>query len=189
MTVREAAGSSKAVMVTGGIGPTHDDCTRAAVADAMDVPLVRHPRARARLEEVFHGSATEAELTMAELPEGAEMFTAPGTPGFAFRVDHVFVFPGNPELLRPLFEAGADRLEGKPGFRREVATDLREGVLARPLEALAREWPQVRWGSYPRWTEDGWKLRLVLRGDDAETLDRAAAALEKAIQAVRRGPR
>lgn len=183
--VREAAGDAAEVIVTGGIGPTHDDCTRPAVAEALDLPLVHHPEARARIERVFRGAATEADLTMADLPRGSEMIVAPGTPGFAFRVNQVTVYPGNPELLQPLFEVTAPRLEGRPGFRREVTTDLREGHLARPLEDLARKWPQVRWGSYPRFTGDGWKLRLVLRAGDEATLDRAEADLREALGRIR----
>ena len=31
------------VLVAGGIGGTHDDCTRTGIAQALGVPLTRHP--------------------------------------------------------------------------------------------------------------------------------------------------
>src|SRR5687768_4271012 len=41
------------LFTTGGIGPTHDDITVDALAHALGVPIVVHPRARAMLEEYY----------------------------------------------------------------------------------------------------------------------------------------
>ena len=41
------------LFTTGGIGPTHDDITVDAVAHALGVPVVVHPRARAILEDYY----------------------------------------------------------------------------------------------------------------------------------------
>src|SRR5215210_5782414 len=40
--LRLALDRSDAVIVCGGLGPTHDDITREAVAEVMGVPLERH---------------------------------------------------------------------------------------------------------------------------------------------------
>ena len=37
--VREGARASRVVIVSGGLGPTHDDITREGVADGLDLPL------------------------------------------------------------------------------------------------------------------------------------------------------
>src|SRR4030095_12945077 len=41
------------LFTTGGIGPTHDDITVDAIAAALGVPVVVHPRARATLEAYY----------------------------------------------------------------------------------------------------------------------------------------
>jgi molybdenum cofactor synthesis domain-containing protein len=179
--IRELAPSTDFVLVTGGIGPTHDDCTRVAVAQALGRSLVLHPAALARLQGIFHHRATPEESAMALLPQGSELLLAPQMGAFGFQVENVLVFPGVPKLFQPLLAAAEDRLAGRPWHRREVLTRLREGRIAAPLAELAGRWPDLRWGSYPELTENGWHLRLVLRGEDPGRLDRALAALQNIL--------
>src|SRR3712207_219595 len=69
------------LFTTGGIGPTHDDITVDAIASALGVPVVVHPRARAALEAYYEarGGLTDARLRMARVPEGAELIENPGS--------------------------------------------------------------------------------------------------------------
>ena len=179
--LRDASQHSDMVLVTGGIGPTHDDITRLAVARALERPLAQHSQAIERLESIFHRGATAAEQDMALLPEGAELLFAPGVMAFAFRVGNVFVFPGVPRLLEPLLLSNLERLGQHDAHRRELHTELREGLIAAPLAELAARWPELRWGSYPELSDAGWHLRLVLRGCDPDQLDAAFAMLEDVV--------
>jgi len=185
--LREAARAADLVLVTGGIGPTHDDITRLAVAHALDRPLVPHPIAIQRLESIFHRGATNEERDMALLPQGAEVLVAPGIVAFAFQAGNVLVFPGVPRLLDPLLRANLDRLGQHAQHRRELGTGLREGLIAAPFSELAARWPDVRWGSYPDLTEHGWTLRLVLRGRDPARLDAAFDMLKAMIARLESG--
>jgi molybdopterin-biosynthesis enzyme MoeA-like protein len=60
------------LFTTGGIGPTHDDINVEAIAAAVGVPVVIHPKARALLDRYYErrGGITEARLRMARVPEG-----------------------------------------------------------------------------------------------------------------------
>jgi molybdenum cofactor synthesis domain-containing protein len=179
--VRSALGHADLAVVSGGIGPTHDDITRIAVADALGVPLVPHPEARSRLERLFGGSGSPEDLAMADLPEGADLLTAPGLAAFAFRAGRAVVFPGVPPLLEALLHAHLALFTGPPRFTRSVPARVREGVLAAPLAALARSCPEVSWGSYPELGPEGWSLRVVLRGEEPEALERAERALRDVL--------
>ena len=63
------------LFTTGGIGPTHDDITVDAIAEALGVAVIVHPEARAILETYYEtrGGLTEARLRMARTPEGASL--------------------------------------------------------------------------------------------------------------------
>jgi nicotinamide-nucleotide amidase len=85
--LRQALERSDVVIVTGGLGPTVDDITREAVADATGRPLEPRPEIMAHLKDFFGRrgrSFTENNLRQAYLPRGARMIPNPiGTaPGF-----------------------------------------------------------------------------------------------------------
>src|SRR5579885_3231080 len=66
------------VFTTGGIGPTHDDITAAAVAKAVGRPLARHPEAEALLRAYYPAEKlNEARLRMADTPAGATLIKNP----------------------------------------------------------------------------------------------------------------
>lgn len=102
------------VIVTGGLGPTHDDVTREAIARATGVPLERRPELEAWLRERFARMSRvmpEANLRQADLPRGAEPIENPtGTaPGFALTLDgkRIYAVPGVPREMRGIL---ADRV-------------------------------------------------------------------------------
>ena len=61
------------VFTSGGVGPTHDDVTVAAVARAFGQELTRSPEIEALLQEFFGSRLTPGYLRMAELPAGAAL--------------------------------------------------------------------------------------------------------------------
>ncbi|WP_298017525.1 competence/damage-inducible protein A, partial [uncultured Parasphingopyxis sp.] len=94
----ELRGRNDYLFTTGGIGPTHDDITVDAIAHALGVEVVVHPRARAMLERYYgdKGGATEARLRMARVPDGGELIENKysGAPGI--RHGSVFIMAGIP---------------------------------------------------------------------------------------------
>src|SRR3954465_9893186 len=102
------------LFTTGGIGPTHDDITVDAIAAALGVPVIVHPRARAALEAHYaeRGGLTEARLRMARVPEAAELIANPmsGAPGI--RVGNIFILAGVPHIAGLMLEALSGQVEG-----------------------------------------------------------------------------
>lgn len=98
------------VLVTGGLGPTRDDLTRAALASAMGVGLRRDAESVRQIEGFFRSIARpmpDANRVQADVPEGAEVLandwgTAPGIRA-PLRSATVFCMPGVPREMKQMF--------------------------------------------------------------------------------------
>ena len=97
------------IIVTGGLGPTVDDITRQAIANATGRPLVLHEGALDTLKERFqrfHAELSENNIQQAYIPEGALLIENPvGTaPGFIVETERcaVIALPGVPREMKHL---------------------------------------------------------------------------------------
>jgi nicotinamide-nucleotide amidase len=109
--IRETAGRSDVVVMSGGMGPTEDDLTSECVAAATGVPLELHEPSLRTIEERFRRfgrTMTPNNEKQARFPRGAEVIPNRfGTaPGFAARVlrAEVVCLPGVPVEFRGLSE-------------------------------------------------------------------------------------
>jgi molybdenum cofactor synthesis domain-containing protein len=174
------------VVTTGGIGPTHDDITADAVAEAFGVPLEEHPEIMAVLLDKWDAELTPARRRMARVPVGGELVKNPmrGPPGFT--IGNVFVLAGVPEIMRGMLEDVGPRLKGgKVTISRTVRVDgSGEGVIAAPLEAVAKAHPAMSLGSYPFFGPEGFGANLVLRSRDPDELGTAVAELISGLTAA-----
>ena len=171
------------VFTTGGIGPTHDDITAAAIARAFDVELLRNQEAMNALDRYYEPKRlTEARLKMADIPAGASLIDNPvsGAPGF--QLENVFVLPGVPVIMEAMFDGLANRLVGgDPIITDNVTTNLPESEIAADLGVLQEQYPDISMGSYPYFRKGKLGVNLVLRGTDATRMDAATAALSAVI--------
>jgi nicotinamide-nucleotide amidase len=110
--LRALAGRSELVVATGGLGPTTDDLTREALAEALDEPLVIDEAALEQLTEryVRRGrELTESNRRQAQRPQGGRSLpNGNGTaPGIEARLGdcRVVLLPGPPHEMHPMFEA------------------------------------------------------------------------------------
>jgi nicotinamide-nucleotide amidase len=99
----ELARRCNLLIVTGGLGPTPDDRTREALADAASVPLEENGVALAQVEAYFRRigrSASTSNRRQALLPAGATVLENPtgSAPGFTLALGgaHIVALPGVP---------------------------------------------------------------------------------------------
>lgn len=174
------------VITTGGIGPTHDDITADAVAQAFGVALEEHPDILAMMTARWGGELNAARRRMARVPVGGELVKNPvqGPPGFT--IGNVFVLAGVPLIMRGMLEDVGHRLRtGAVVLSRTVRVEgTGEGAIAAPLEAVAKAHPAMSLGSYPFFTDGLYGSNLVLRGRDAEELAGTVAELIAALEGV-----
>ncbi|MBJ94232.1 MAG: molybdopterin-binding protein [Rickettsiales bacterium] len=173
--VSSAAQKADFVITSGGVGPTHDDVTMEGVAAAFGMELIEHPQLRAFLDEKWRGPRFPARLRMARVPQGSDVLQTEGFPVVRYR--NVYIFPGVPRLFRSRFETVSHLFQGRPFSSSAVLTGQRESELAPLLEEVLGLHTELEIGSYPRATESGWEVLLILEHDDEPTLDRARCAL------------
>ena len=174
------------VLTTGGIGPTHDDITADCVAEAFGVELYEHPEIIAMMTERWKGELNAARRRMARVPVGGSLVRNPvsGPPGF--QIGNVFVMAGVPQVMRGMLEDVGWRLKGGAVvMSRNVRVDgSGEGVIAEPLERVAKAHPEMSLGSYPFFGPEGYGSNLVIRGRDADVLEVVVAELVAALRAA-----
>ncbi|MBT9471350.1 MAG: competence/damage-inducible protein A [Pseudomonadota bacterium] len=172
------------VITTGGIGPTHDDITADAVAAAFGVELEEHPEILAMMAARWGESPNAARRRMARVPVGGVLVKNPvqGPPGFM--IGNVFVLAGVPTIMRGMLEDVGHRLKGGAvTISRTVRVEgSGEGVIALPLETVAKAHPDMSLGSYPFFGDGGYGSNLVLRSRDEGEL---AAAVEELVVALK----
>jgi len=193
--VAEALTQADVVIVTGGLGPTHDDVTLEGVARALDVPLVRDLGVEAQVVERYRRwgrTLPEGVLRMAMLPEGAEALPNSwgSAPGVHIRRDerHLFVLPGVPSEMRGIVtESVMPILRRLPGrlpvyFRALVTAGVAESRLSDKIhDLIPAPGSGIRLAFLPGY--GGVELRLTTQGDQAE-LDRLAKAIIERIGAA-----
>jgi nicotinamide-nucleotide amidase len=112
---RVALARAGLVILMGGLGPTEDDLTREAVADALQLPLARDEDIVQALRKRFSKRGfkfTENNLKQADIISGATVLvnrngTAPGqwiTGSYDGNEKIIILLPGPPHELKPLFE-------------------------------------------------------------------------------------
>lgn len=174
--VREALERAPTVLVSGGLGPTHDDRTTVALAAEFGRALVVDEAGWASLAaryakrfgsvEALPEEQREAARKMVVVPEGARALANPvgAASGYVLERDgrRVVVMPGVPAELQAMFdrEVAAHVLPAlSPDTVVEFDVALPEAAFARALSRVADEFPDVGIGSYPHFGE----LRVTLR--------------------------
>jgi FAD synthetase len=171
------------VFTSGGVGPTHDDVTIEGVARAAGVPVIRHPALVALLQGYYRGAATEAQLKMAEVPDGAELLVDESVRFPTILMRNVYVLPGVPEIFRRKFDAIRERFRDEPIFLRNVFVRIGEGILADHLNGLLRDFPELLLGSYPEFSNPEYKVKVTLESRDRGFLERALEEFLKRLPA------
>ena len=104
-----ALSRSDAVIVCGGLGPTHDDITRDALARLMGVELRHDPAVAERIRAMFTARGrvmSDNNLRQADVPVGASLIAEmPGTaPGLVCPIGDqvIYAVPGVPSEMKEM---------------------------------------------------------------------------------------
>ena len=173
------------VFTSGGIGPTHDDITADAIAEAFGAPITHRADAMALLGGHYAARGlpfTEARQRMARIPDGAVLIDNPVSVAPGFTLGNVHVMAGVPRVFEAMVASVLPLLVGGPPL---ISQSLRlmqgEGDIATEFAAIAARYPDLSMGSYPFQQDGIFGTNLVVRGTDADSLDSAMDALRAAF--------
>ncbi|MGH8919230.1 MAG: competence/damage-inducible protein A, partial [Actinomycetes bacterium] len=181
--LRGALGRADAVIVCGGLGPTHDDITREAIAEVMGVALVVDPALAERIAAMFaeRGRTMSANnARQAQVPVGARAITQVGgtAPGLICPVGDkvVYALPGVPAEMREMaLRAAIPDLVARAGPASVIASrvlriwGLAESTVAETLAGRISALEGVAGGATVALlasVSKGIRVRLTLRAHD-----------------------
>lgn len=182
--VAACAGRYDVVLTSGGVGPTHDDCTVRGVANAFGAGVVVDPTLEAMIRGYWKERFTEAALRMAEVPEGSRLLA--GGDGLLPLVvcRNVYLFPGVPRLFAAKLPSLRRELKGTVKVLNGLYLRSDESRIAPMLNQVVAEFPEVKIGSYPRFGETEFRVWISLECEDGA---RVAAAVDRLLELLPSG--
>lgn len=173
--VNEYRAEFDAVLVTGGIGPTHDDVTMEGVAAAFGTNLAPNQAAEEWLESEGYAAEDLVERTT-YLPATAELLENPAGVAPGCVIGSVYVLPGLPDEMKGMFEQVADEFDGEPRFVETVEAAEPESALMDRIATLQSTF-EVSVGSYP-----GEVVTLRITGGDESAVLAAGEWLRERVE-------
>ncbi len=178
------------LIISGGLGPTEDDITAEAAAQALGLPLEENQEMLSNLEALAakHGRTLSPDVRrMYLLPQGAKVLD-PICAGFLLEGragQPLFFLPGVPWEFRRLIDGQVGDylverfVEGAVAVRQLRSFGLMESQIGARLEGLAQNWPGAQIGYYPHFPEE--KVLVSARAASREEAERIAAELEAEV--------
>ncbi|MFM8601721.1 MAG: competence/damage-inducible protein A [Actinomycetota bacterium] len=188
-----------AVIICGGLGPTHDDLTREAIASIMGAELVHDSAVAAVIEEMFarRGRVMAANnLRQALVPAGATVIaqTRGTAPGLVCPVGDkvIYAVPGVPHELKDMFErAILPDLLARSGERAVIKSRVlrtwgeSESRLNEHLDGIIAELDGLG-NPTLAFLASGWegiKVRLTVKAPDGASAARTLDAWDRRVRA------
>ena len=157
------------VFTSGGIGPTHDDITTQAIANAFEVELPLHDEALRRIT-TFHPDPNDSIKKMAYIPAGATLIdnTINQAPGF--QLENVYVMAGVPGIFKVMVDFIFSNIDGGQTMRsRHIYVHAKESRFAKELAEIEKYYPNIQIGSYPNQADDF--IKVLFKSYDKNELE------------------
>ena len=171
-TVTELRKHADAVIVTGGLGPTHDDVTMEAIAGAFNCEMCPNSDAIEWIEQETDYEPADLVPGTTDLPADADFLPNPAGVAPGAHLENVYVLPGVPVEMREMFAEIAPAFVGPASTTRVLTSDRPERELVGDLRTASERF-DVNIGSYP-----GEFVTIRIKGLDSEIVDAAANWLE-----------
>ena len=132
------------------------------IAHGFGLQVVRHPDIERRMRQRLGADVNEARLRMANVPEGAELLATEALFAPVVKIHNVFIFPGIPRrFCRSAFTPSKRIFARRLIFLRIVYVKLGEGIIAKMLNDVLAQFPELLLGSYPVLEVPEYKVKVT----------------------------
>jgi len=138
------------VLVTGGLGATHDDVTTEGIAKALGRKLILYEDVFQELKQKYPHASDPSLKKVCTFPEGSEgipndVGVAPG-----YVVENIAVMPGVPAEMEDVFEKILPRFGESEFYEDTLKVEGYEEKILNELNTIVKEFEDVQIGSYPK---------------------------------------
>ena len=182
--VKELSKKNDHVFTTGGIGPTHDDITASAIADAFNDKMVLNQQALKLLENHYINSGVElndSRKKMAYIPSKADLIANLVSAAPGFHLENVWVMAGVPKIMQSMFKEDIEKRlnKGKPIISRSVKVLKAEGDIANYLNKVVKLNERIEIGSYPFYRPPEIGTTIIFSGTSLKEIENLIKVLCK----------
>lgn len=166
------------VLVTGGLGATHDDVTTEGIAKAVNRKLVLYEDVFEKLRRRYPNANEDALKKVCTFPEGSEVIdndvgVAPG-----YVIENIAVMPGVPAEMEDIFEKILPRFGERAYYETTLKIEGYEERILNQLNRVVDEFEDVQIGSYPK---PGYVI-IKFSGRDRKRVEEAKRRLEELLK-------
>jgi len=194
--LKVASETADLILITGGLGPTHDDVTRKSIVDFFNSELIENKEVLEDIQKLFEKrkrKVTDVNVDQAKVPKIAEVIRNQlGTaPGLWIEVDQKIyvVMPGVPYEMEAMMEFTViPKLKEKFGDEQKIlkkkilmTTGIPESTLYERLGNIDELLEGAKLAFLPN--QFGVKLRLSVEGEDEKELHNKLLEVEQRIRA------
>ena len=107
---------------------------------------------------------------MAYLPSKATLIDNPVSIAPGFSLDNVHVFPGVPKIFEIMFKEFIKGIaKQKKFFKKNITTEIPEGIFAEYVGKIQKKYADVDIGSYPYLKKKSFGVSLIIKSDVKKT--------------------
>jgi molybdopterin-biosynthesis enzyme MoeA-like protein len=187
-TLKTSMARGDVVFSFGGIGATPDDFTRQCAADAVGVPIVRHPLALAEIEAQYGDTAYPKRVLMADFPQGADIVPNPVNRVAGFSINEHYFVPGFPQMAHPMIEWVLDTHYSQLFHQQDyieasiLVTEAGESRLIDLMQSIVMRYPDLKLFSLPKLDQQR-STELGVKGP-AQLVQTAMAEIKQGVSAL-----
>lgn len=190
-TVQKLSKKNDFVFTTGGIGPTHDDITSEAMAEAFKRQLEYNNTALQLIIDGYQKKGkvlSEGSKKMAMMPQGVELIMNSASIAPGYRIENIFVMAGIPWVMQAMFHEVKQYILssypnlGDPFYSDGIEIFLGEGMIAACLKDLQDKYTEVDIGSYPFKKDDKWGTNINFRSKNIKLINAAMIELKARLK-------